>query len=58
MAGSFSVANPAQAASHRTAAWVYLGLIGLSIVVALAAVAYLIRGRHRSGVTTGRGTTR
>jgi hypothetical protein len=46
MSASFSVADPAQLPSYRTAGWVYLGLIGLSVVAALAAVVYLIRSRR------------
>jgi hypothetical protein len=49
MLGSFSVAGPART-TVQTAAWIYLGLMGLSVVAAIAAIVFL--ARRRSNVTT------
>ena len=49
MASSFAVASSEQASGHRVAAFIYLGILVASLIVAIAAVTILWRARRSSG---------
>ncbi len=54
MLGSFSVADPERRVGYRTAAWVYIALIALSIVAAIVATSVLVRDRRRTDSAASR----
>jgi heme A synthase len=53
LGGTYSALGLAMVSSFsqsRTAAWIYLGALFLTILLALAAVVFLVRARRRSAI--------